>query len=48
MPVVFNYRIADGDTFIANIGSWVVTGGGNELTDYILAFVAERTAERVV
>jgi hypothetical protein len=48
MPVIFNDGVANGDTFVADIGSGVITGRGYELSDYVLTFMTERTAERVV
>jgi hypothetical protein len=48
MPVVFDDGIADRNTLIADIGARVITRRGNELTDYVLTLVAERTAKRVV
>ncbi len=48
MAIIFNDRVAYGDAFVANIGAWVVTGGGDELTDHILTFMTERTAEGIV
>jgi hypothetical protein len=48
MPIIFNDRVTNGDAFVTNVGAWVVTGGGDELTDNVLAFVTERTAEGIV
>jgi hypothetical protein len=42
--VVFQDGIADSDALIANIGPWVVAGGGNQFSDYVLAFMAKRTS----
>jgi hypothetical protein len=48
MSIIFYDRVAYGDAFVADIGTRVVTGGGDELTDNVLAFVTERTAEGIV
>jgi hypothetical protein len=42
-PVIFQNRVAYRDALVANIGAGVVAGGGDELTDYVLALVAEGT-----
>jgi hypothetical protein len=41
--IVFQDRVADGDTFIANICPCVIAGGRNQLTDYVLALMTKRT-----
>jgi hypothetical protein len=48
VPIILNNRIANRYTFVTDIGARVITGGGDELTDYVLAFVAERTAEGII
>jgi hypothetical protein len=41
--IVFQNRVADGDTFIANVCPCVIAGGRNQLTDYVLALMTKRT-----
>jgi hypothetical protein len=48
MPVVVQDGIADGDAFITDVGAGVIRWGGNQLTNNVLAFMAERTAKRIV
>jgi hypothetical protein len=48
VAIILNDRIAYRDTFIADVCPGIVAGGGDELSDYILAFVTERTAEGIV
>jgi hypothetical protein len=48
MPIVLEDRIANRDTFIANVGAGVVAGGGDQLAYDILAFMAEGTAQGLV
>jgi hypothetical protein len=48
VPVVLNDGITYCDTFIANVCPGIIAGRGDELTDYILTFVTERTAEGIV
>src|SRR5579863_1056714 len=48
MPVILENRIADGNTFVANIGPRVIRRGGDQLSDHILALMAERTTQRII
>jgi hypothetical protein len=41
--VVFQNRVADCYAFIADVGTRVVAGGGDELSDYVLALMTKRT-----
>jgi hypothetical protein len=41
--VVLQDRVAYSNAFIADVSTRVVAGGGNQLSNYILAFVAKRT-----
>ena len=43
LTVILEDRVTDRDALIADIRAWVVRGGGDQLTDNILTFVAERT-----
>jgi hypothetical protein len=46
--VVFEDGIADRDALIADIRPRVVAGRGDELTNYVLALMAKRTAQSIV
>jgi hypothetical protein len=46
--VVFQDGIADGDALIADIRPRIVAGRGDELTNYVLALMAKRTAQSIV
>ncbi|HTR26393.1 MAG TPA: hypothetical protein VMI10_20650 [Terriglobales bacterium] len=48
VPVVLENRVADRNALVADIGTRVVAWGRDQLPNNVLAFVAERTAERVV
>jgi len=48
VPIILNDGIANRYTFVTDIGAGVITRGGNEFTDYVLAFVAEGTAEGII
>ena len=48
VPVVFENRVADGDALVADVSAGVIAGGGDQLSDYVLAFMAKRTTERIV
>ena len=45
LAVVFKDRIADGDAFIANVGSRIIAGGGDQLTYDVLTLVAKGTTQ---
>jgi hypothetical protein len=45
MPVVLEDRVADADALVANVGAWIIGGGGDQFSNYILAFMAERTTQ---
>jgi hypothetical protein len=46
--VVFQNGIADGNALIADICPRVIAGRGDELTNYVLALMAKRTAQSIV
>jgi hypothetical protein len=46
--VVFQDGVANGDALIADIRPRVVAGRGDELTNYVLALMAKRTAQSIV
>jgi hypothetical protein len=48
VTVILENRIAYGDAFVADIGSRVIAGGGNELSDYILAFMAKGATKGII
>jgi hypothetical protein len=39
--VVFEDRVANGNALVADVRAGIVAGGGDELTDYVLAFMAK-------
>jgi hypothetical protein len=47
-PVILKDGIADGDALVANVGARIVGGRGDQLTNNILAFMAERTTQRII
>ena len=48
LPIVFENRIADRDALVTNIRLGIVGGRGDQLPDYILAFVAEGTTQSII
>src|SRR5579864_1970589 len=48
MAVVFKDGVADPNALVTNVGARVIRGGGDQLTNNILAFVTKRTTERIV
>ena len=46
--IVFQDRIADRDALVANVGTRIIAGRGDQLADYILALVAKRTAQSII
>ena len=48
VPIILEDRIAYGDAFVTDVSSGVIIGGGDQLTNYVLTFVAKRTTQRVV
>jgi hypothetical protein len=48
IAVVLEDRVADGNALIADIGAWVIRGGGDQFTNNILAFMAKRATEGIV
>jgi hypothetical protein len=48
MTIVLNDRVAYRNAFVADIRSGIIAGGRNEFANYVLALVAERTAEGIV
>jgi hypothetical protein len=48
MTVVFKNRITDGNAFVTNVGLGIVGGRGDQLPDYVLAFVAEGTTQSII
>jgi hypothetical protein len=45
LAIVFQDRIAYGDTFIADVGSRVIAGGGDQLTYDVLTLMAKRATQ---
>ena len=43
IAVVLENRIADGNALVADVGARIIRGGGDQLTDNILAFMTKRT-----
>jgi hypothetical protein len=41
--VIFQDRITDGDALVADVGTGIVAGGGDQLTDYVLTLMTKRT-----
>ena len=48
VTVVFKNRITDGNAFVTNIRLGIVGGRGDQLPDYVLAFVAEGTTQSII
>jgi hypothetical protein len=48
VTIVLQNRIAYGDAFVANVGTWVIVGRGDELADYVLTLMTERTTQCVI
>ena len=48
VSIILEDRIAYGDAFVTDVSSGVIVGGGDQLTDYVLTFMAKRTTQRVV
>src|ERR1700730_11957930 len=48
IAIVLEDRVADGNALIADIGAWVIRGGGDQFTNNILAFMAKRATEGIV
>jgi hypothetical protein len=48
VAVIFDDRITNRDAFIADVGSRIIARGRNKFANYVLAFVAKRTAEGIV
>jgi len=46
--VVLQNGITDSDALVADIGARIVAWRGNELSNYVLAFMAKRTAQSIV
>ena len=46
--VVFQNRVADRDALVANVGTGIIAGGGDQLSDYVLTLVAERTPQSII
>jgi hypothetical protein len=43
IAIVLENRVTDGNALIADVGTWVIRGGGDQFTNNILAFMAKRT-----
>jgi hypothetical protein len=48
VTIVFENRIADSYAFVTNVRLGVVGGGGDQLSDNVLAFVAEGTTQSII
>jgi hypothetical protein len=48
IAVILEYRVADGDALVANVSPGIIAGRRDELSNNVLAFVAERTAQSIV
>ena len=48
VAIVFKNRITDSYAFVTNVRLRVVGGGGDQLSDNILAFVAEGTTQSII
>jgi hypothetical protein len=46
--VIFENRVANGNALIADVGSGIVARGGDQLSDYVLAFVTKRTPQSII
>jgi hypothetical protein len=46
--VVLKDRVAYSDALVADVSSRVIAGGRDQLSNYILAFMAKRTAQSIV
>src|SRR5947208_12653259 len=46
--VILEDGVANGNALIANIGSRIIAGGGNQLTDNILTLMAKRTPQCII
>ena len=48
LTVIVEDRVAHSDALVADIRAGVIRWGGDELTNNILTFVAEGTAQRII
>src|SRR5665213_3029002 len=48
IAVVLEDRVTDGNALIADVGTRVIRWGRDQFTNNILAFMTERTTERIV
>ena len=48
MAVIFENGVADSNTLVTNVGARIIRGGGDQLTNNILALVTKRTTERII
>src|SRR3954453_9836143 len=48
LAVIFENGIADGNAFVTDVRARIVRGGGDQLSNDILAFMAERTTQRII
>src|SRR5579872_3901794 len=48
VTIIFENRIADSYTLVTNIRLGIVGGGGDQLSDNVLAFVAEGTTQSII
>ena len=46
--VVFENRVADRNAFVADVGTRIVAGGGDELSDYVLTLMTKRTSQSII
>ena len=46
--IVFENGIADGNAFVADVGSGVIAGRRDELADYVLTLMTKRTPQSII
>jgi len=46
--IVFENGITDSNALVADIGPRIIAWGGDELSDYVLTFMTERTSESII
>jgi hypothetical protein len=44
LTVVFENRVANGNALVADVSTWIVARGGDQLSDGVLTLMAKRTA----
>ena len=48
MPVIFENGVTDPNALVTNVGARIIRGGGDQLTNNVLALVTKRTTERII